>query len=242
MNTRAQPGRRCGTEELVHRRDTLLPPGRPRLVLWRHGQTEWNVLEKAQGQADIPLDATGRRQARKAARMLATFHPDFIWSSDLVRARHTAEELAALNGAEVFLDERLREYDVGIRQGTTFAEFREQHPDVHRKFFVEDNYRVPGAELPSEVDDRMKAVLQDAAAAVGDAGTGVLVGHGAALRSGLLAFFDAPPHMREMFAGMANCAWTVLEKHPERGWQIIDFNAKTLPDASSVLADEMPGH
>jgi probable phosphoglycerate mutase len=45
---------------------------RPRLVLWRHGQTEWNVLEKAQGHADIPLDATGRRQARRAAKLLAT--------------------------------------------------------------------------------------------------------------------------------------------------------------------------
>lgn len=213
---------------------------RPRLVLWRHGQTEWNVLEKAQGQADVPLDDTGRTQAKQAAAMLATFGPAFIWSSDLQRARDTAQELAALTGRELVLDARLREYHVGIRQGTTFAEFQAQHPDIYAKFFSEENYRVPGAELPSEVNARMKAVIDAAAAAVGDGETGVLVGHGAALRSGLLAFFEAPSHLREMFSGMANCAWTVLEKHAERGWQIIDYNAQTLPDASSVLADEMP--
>ena len=213
---------------------------RPRLVLWRHGQTEWNVLEKAQGHADIPLDATGRRQARRAAKLLATFSPRFIWSSDLERARHTAAELARLTGLEPVLDKRLREYDVGIRQGTTFGEFRQQHPEIYRKFFTEENYRVPGAELPSEVNERMRTVMREAAAALQDGGTGVLVGHGAALRSGLMAFFDAPAHMREMFAGMANCAWSVLEEHPDRGWQVIDFNVQTLPDTSSTLADDMP--
>lgn len=213
---------------------------RPRLVLWRHGQTEWNVLEKAQGHADIPLDATGRRQAQEAAKLLVAFKPRFIWSSDLERARHTAAELARLTGLEPVLDKRLREYHVGIREGTTFGEFRQQHPDVHRRFFAEENYRVPGAELPSEVNQRMKTVMMEAAVALQGGGTGVLVGHGAALRSGLLAFFDAPAHMREMFAGMANCAWTVLEEHPDRGWQIIDFNAQTLPSTSVPLADDMP--
>lgn len=217
-------------------------PDRRRLVLWRHGRTSWNVQDRAQGQADIPLDPVGRRQARRAAPALASFEPAFVWSSDLDRARSTARELAVLTGLEVRLDARLREYDVGIRQGTTFAEFRRSHPEVYERFFAEENYRVPGAELPSEVDERMTAVLGDAAAALGEGRTGVLVGHGAALRSGLLAFFDAPPRMREMFAGMANCAWTVLEEHPQRGWQIVDYNARTLPGASSALADEMPPH
>ena len=221
---------------------TTAGPQRRRLVLWRHGRTAWNVQDRAQGQADVPLDPVGRRQARQAAAALAAFAPAFIWSSDLERARHTARELAVLTGLEVRLDRRLREYDVGIRQGTTFAEFRESHPEVYEKFFTEDNYRVPGAELPSEVDERMTAVLRDAAAALGPGSTGVLVGHGAALRSGVLAFFDAPPRLRNMFAGMANCAWTVLEEHPERGWQIVDYNAQTLPGASSALADEMPPH
>lgn len=213
---------------------------RRRLVLWRHGRTEWNVQNRAQGHADIPLDPVGRQQARQAAPALAAFHPQFIWSSDLQRACHTAEELAALTGLETRLESRLREYHVGIRQGTTFAEFRQGHPEIYEKFLTEDDYRVPGAELPSEVDQRMTAVLHDAAAALAPGGTGVIVGHGAALRSGILAFFDAPFRLRNMLAPMANCAWTVLEEHPERGWQIADYNARTLPEGSATLADEMP--
>jgi glucosyl-3-phosphoglycerate phosphatase len=224
----------------MQRTEETTRQGRRRLVLWRHGQTEWNVQDRAQGHADIPLDDVGRVQAKEAARLLATFDPTFVWSSDLQRARHTAEELVALTGNELVIDARLREYNVGIRQGTTFAEFKVLQPEIYEKFFAEENYRVPGAELPSEVNERMAAVMRDAAEALGEGETGILVGHGAALRSGLLAFFDAPPHMREMFAGMANCAWTVLEQHPERGWQIVDFNAQTLPGASSALADEMP--
>lgn len=215
---------------------------RRRLVLWRHGRTSWNVQDRAQGQADIPLDPVGRRQARQAAPALASFDPAFIWSSDLDRARSTARELAALTGLEVRLDARLREYHVGIRQGTTFAEFRDSHPDIYERFFTEEDYRVPGAELPSEVDERMAAVLHDAATALDEGRTGVLVGHGAALRSGVLAFLGVPPRLRDMFAGMANCAWTVLQEHPHRGWQVADYNARTLPGESSALADEMPVH
>ncbi|MGX5360171.1 histidine phosphatase family protein [Kocuria sp. KH4] len=221
--------------------EAIVPgPARRRLVLWRHGRTAWNVEKRAQGQADIPLDPVGRRQARRAAPVLAAFEPVFVWSSDLQRARHTAQELAALTGLEVRLDARLREYDVGIRQGTTFAEFRASHPDVYERFFTQEDYRVPGAELPSEVDARMTAVLGDAAAALGEGRTGVLVGHGAALRSGVPAFLGVPPELRDMFAGMANCAWTVLQEHPHRGWQVADYNARTLTGESSALADEMP--
>ncbi|GAA1758192.1 histidine phosphatase family protein [Kocuria aegyptia] len=215
-------------------------PARRRLVLWRHGRTAWNVEDRAQGQADIPLDPVGRLQARTAAPALASFEPAFVWSSDLQRAWHTAQELAALTGLEVRPDPRLREYDVGIRQGTTFPEFRESHPDVFARFFSQEDYRVPGAELPSEVDERMAAVLGDAAAALDEGRTGVLVGHGAALRSGVPAFLGVPPRLRDMFAGMANCAWTVLQEHPHRGWQIADYNARTLPGDSPASADEMP--
>lgn len=226
----------------MNKQPTTTGSSRRRLILWRHGRTEWNVQDRAQGQTDVPLDLVGRRQAHQAAPALASFDPAFIWSSDLQRARHTAEELAALTGLEVRLDARLREYDVGIRQGTTFAEFRESHPEIYQKFLTEENYRVPGAELPSEVDERMAEVLREAATTLDEGRTGVLVGHGAALRSGVLAFFDAPPQLREMFAGMANCAWTVLKEHPHRGWQILDYNARTLPDTSTALADEMPPH
>lgn len=215
-------------------------PGLRRLVLWRHGQTDWNIQNRAQGHADTGLNEVGRLQAREAAPLLAGCAPSFVWSSDLARARHTALELVALTGNPLVLDRRLREYDVGIRQGKTLEEFRSEHPDLHLRFFAGDDFRMPGAELPSEVSARMASVMRDAVDALGEGETAVLVGHGASLASGLLAFFDAPAHMREMFAGMANCAWTVLEENPERGWQIVYFNAQTLTHSSLALSADRP--
>lgn len=229
-----------------------------RLVLWRHGRTEWNRLGIAQGHANVPLDQVGVAQAERAAPFLASYEPAFIWSSDLARARQTAEHLAGATGREVVLDSRLREFDVGARQGMTFEQFREAFPDL----FLDSRQsggragragrdaavmsandqvvvrRVPGAEDAAEVHERMVSVLTAAAEALNEGQTGVLVGHGASMRTGLLGFFGVPPELREMLAGMANCAWTVLEQHQHRGWQIIDYNAQTLPEPLE-LADDL---
>lgn len=202
-----------------------------RIVLWRHGRTRWNVENRAQGQLDVPMDETGAAQARAAAPHLAALEPAFVWSSDLRRARDTAAELCALTGHEVRTDPRLREYDVGLRGGFTFDEFREAHPDVHEKFFSDPSYRVPGAEDLEAVAARVADVIREAGGELGRGEVGVLVGHGAALMSGLLGFFGAPPALRDMFAGMDNCAWTLLAEHEARGWQIVDYNASSARHA-----------
>jgi glucosyl-3-phosphoglycerate phosphatase len=79
-----------------------------RLVLWRHGQTEWNVDGRGQGHLDIPLDDVGRDQAKAAATRLASLRPTAIISSDLSRAYETALALAELTGLEVQRDPALR--------------------------------------------------------------------------------------------------------------------------------------
>ncbi|MBA2559732.1 MAG: histidine phosphatase family protein [Propionibacteriales bacterium] len=209
-----------------------------RLVLLRHGRTEWNRTGRAQGHADVLLDEVGRDQAQNAATQLATYEPAFVWSSDLSRARETAEQIVALTGHDIVFDKRLREYDVGVRQGLTFEEFEEQFPELFARLRAGQHVDVPGAESDDEVAERMTSVLQAAARALGDQETGVVVGHGASLRTGMLAFFDAPAELRDMIAGMANCAWAVLEQHRDRGWQIMDYNAQTLPEPQD-LADDL---
>jgi glucosyl-3-phosphoglycerate phosphatase len=209
-----------------------------RLVLLRHGRTEWNRIGRAQGHADVSLDALGRAQAKQAAGHLATYEPVFLWSSDLARAGETADELASATGLEVKYDARLREYDVGVRQGMTFGEFEAAYPEIVARFRAGEPASVPGAESNEQVADRTRAVINEAVEALERGDTGILIGHGASLRTGLLAFFDAPPHLREMLAGMSNCAWTVLEQHRDRGWQIIDYNATTLPEPLE-LPDDM---
>jgi glucosyl-3-phosphoglycerate phosphatase len=224
-------------------RDIWTPghPGTRRLVLVRHGRTEWNAVGRAQGHANVSLDDVGRAEAARAAPFLASYQPVFIWSSDLARARETAEcLLALLPTLELKLDPRLREYDVGQREGLTFLEFREQYPEVYAAFAAGVESAVPGAESTAQVCERMTAVLSEAAEVVGVGDTGVIIGHGAALRTGLLAFMGVPQTHAEMLAGMANCAWAVLELRGGRGWQIVDYNARTLPEPVE-LADDPHG-
>ena len=98
------------------------PSGR-RLVLVRHGQTAWNAAGRAQGHTDISLDDTGRRQSEEMATVVADLHPALLVSSDLARARETAAFLEKATGLTAEEDQRLREYDVGIRTGLTHEEF-----------------------------------------------------------------------------------------------------------------------
>lgn len=215
--------------------------GTRRLVLLRHGRTEWNAVGRAQGHANVSLDDVGRAEAARAAPFLASYEPAFVWSSDLARARETAEVLMMLlPSLELRLDARLREYDVGQREGLTFPEFAERYPQAYAAFVAGAETGVPGAETTPQVCERMVAVLSESAAAVEDGETGVVVGHGASLRTGLLSFLGVPLSHAEMLAGMANCAWAVVELRGGRGWQIIDYNAQTLPEPVR-LADDPHG-
>jgi glucosyl-3-phosphoglycerate phosphatase len=208
-----------------------------RLVLLRHGRTSWNRIGRTQGHADVSLDSVGRAQARKAAKHLATYRPALLWSSDLVRARETAREVAAVTGLDVVVDKRLREYDAGIRQGLTGEEFAQRHPDIVARLKAGERVLVPGAENDAGVAERMRSALHEAVGMLAEHDTCVVVGHGASLRTGLLAFFGLAD-MNDILAGMANCAWAVLERHGARGWQIMDYNAQTIPEPVE-LADDL---
>jgi broad specificity phosphatase PhoE len=213
--------------------------GHRRLVLWRHGRTSWNLLGRAQGHADIGLDELGVAQAQRAAPFLASYQPEFVWSSDLARARDTAQALVDLTGQRLVLDRRLREFDVGLRQGMTFAEFKAEFPVEYAAWAArrDEDVRLPGAETAAEVASRMVRALEAAATAVPLGGTGVVVGHGAALRVGTVAFLGLPKASWDVLVGMANCAWAVLEDG-DWGWRLVDYNAQTLPEPLT-LADDL---
>ena len=69
------------------------------MVLWRHGQTAWNVADRFQGSTDVELDEVGLAQAERTARLLASLSPAVLVSSDLARAAATAAELAEIGRA-----------------------------------------------------------------------------------------------------------------------------------------------
>ena len=100
------------------------------LYLARHGETDWNAEHRWQGHADPPLNATGRRQARRMADELSGRGIEAVYSSDLRRALETATIAGERLGLDVRTDERLREVDVGEWSGLTMAEVEERHPEA----------------------------------------------------------------------------------------------------------------
>jgi len=197
-----------------------------RLVLVRHGQTAWNLEERAQGHTDVGLDETGRAQAVALAPYIAAMAPTALWSSDLVRARETAGVLASAVGLDVRPDARLREFDAGERAGLTTAEFAEKFPEAHASW--RDGHitgHVPGAETIAEVTARMVPALQEIWDATPPGETSVAVAHGACLKVSLLAFLGWPESLLGTLRGLDNCGWSVIEADAHgRGIRLASYN------------------
>lgn len=100
-----------------------------RVFVLRHGRTAWNAEQRLQGQLDVALDDTGRWQAGQLARALAGETLAAIYSSDLQRARDTAQALAGLTGLPLATDAGLRERGFGRLEGLTYAEVETHWPD-----------------------------------------------------------------------------------------------------------------
>jgi probable phosphoglycerate mutase len=111
----------------------LSADGLTRVIAVRHGETEWNVATRIQGQLDIGLNETGREQARRVARALAGEALDAVYASDLQRAVDTAQAIAAQAGLAVQTDAALRERGFGEFEGLTWAEVEQLHPKSSRR-------------------------------------------------------------------------------------------------------------
>jgi 2,3-bisphosphoglycerate-dependent phosphoglycerate mutase len=141
------------------------------LLLARHGETDWNRELRIQGSSDIELNELGRRQAQALAQELTDVDLDAIYSSDLSRARQTAEAVAATHALEVKFDPRLRERSFGSWEGLTredIAMFQE------------------GSRHDGESDDEVRARVLEAIEEIARSHPGeqvLVVSHGGALNT-----------------------------------------------------------
>jgi probable phosphoglycerate mutase len=189
-----------------------------RLVLLRHGRTAWNHTGRAQGHADVPLDAEGEAQAKAVAPHLAALGPVALWSSDLARASQTAAFVGAEAGVEAVLDPRLREFDIGPhRTGLTMEEYAAAHPAEHAALRAGDWAAIPGRETRADVIARFVPALASCAASLGERETGVVVSHGAALRVATAAFLGWSEQVEQSLGVLDNCGWIELE-HTASTW------------------------
>jgi len=151
------------------------------ITLVRHGQTDWNVARRFQGQTDIALNQTGIEQANTLASILAEDHFDAIYASDLSRASQTAEIIATKMGLPFTKDARLREICKGVFEGMTYEEVKEKFPlELQRDHDDPVNSRTPGAETVAEVAARMRNAADEIAVRHTN-GNILIVSHGLAV-------------------------------------------------------------
>ena len=200
-----------------------------RIVLWRHGQTDWNIENRFQGHTDIPLNAVGRFQVEHAAKVLIGMNPIKIVSSDLSRTRETADALAQLSGLPIITDIGLRETDGGNWEGKTGAENRAKDENKFIGWLHGDDFPAGDiGERRSEVAARARKVIDremiDADGAV------VFVTHGGAAHCILGSILELPFEKWSSLGGLSNASWSVLEKNSVGRWFLSEHNAGSIPE------------
>jgi broad specificity phosphatase PhoE len=133
------------------------------LVVLRHGRTEWNAGGRFQGHTDVPLDATGRAQARALGVVLADERFDAAYASDLARARETAEIVLEGRDADLELDPRWREMRFGVWEGLTWAEIVARDPALAERSATAPKFYTPDG---GESFDECCARVADALATI----------------------------------------------------------------------------
>lgn len=198
----------------------------PTIVLWRHGQTDFNAAGRLQGQSDIELNETGLRQAVAAAPHIARLGPTRIISSTLQRAMRTAEELGGVTGLQVEPDDRLRERSFGRWEGLTQEEIKDGWPEAFRAWRQGEEPQGIGADTRQAVGERVAASLQESAAQLDDDGVLVAVAHGAAITLGLTHLLGLDSESWFGLSGLDNCAWALVGPNPGRrpSWRLTGHN------------------
>jgi broad specificity phosphatase PhoE len=148
------------------------------MLLARHGETDWNRMQRWQGHADRPLTDLGRAQAKALAERVVAFPVEAVYSSDLLRARETAQMVAERLGLEVVMRTNLREVDCGSWSGCFHADL---DPNEVARWKAGDK-AWDGGESYEEMAARMVTAVRDVAAAH-DGAYVLVVSHGAAIRA-----------------------------------------------------------
>ncbi|MFD0690984.1 histidine phosphatase family protein [Actinomadura fibrosa] len=182
-----------------------------RLVLVRHGETEWHAENRYAGTSDVALTRRGLEQARLLGAWAAAARPDAVWCSDLARARRTAAPAAEAAGTMIRVDTRLRELDFGRGEGLTRADMERTFPEALRAFHADPvAAHLPGGEDPAAAARRFTACLHDIAARH-PGGRVLVVAHSTALRLALCRLLGLPlKDYRRRFPALGNCALTEI--------------------------------
>jgi len=189
-----------------------------RVIVVRHGQTEWNVEARIQGQGDSRLTAEGRAQARAIAARLAAQPFDVLVSSDLGRAAETARAIAERCGKPIALDARLRERHFGVGEGMTYEEVDRAYPGAFARIRnVDPDFVIPGGESRRQFHARVVSAM-DCLAQAHEGRTIVVVTHGGVLATFFRHVHSIPLDVAHPIA-ITNASYNVLA-HDGARWSV----------------------
>lgn len=132
-----------------------------RVIFIRPGETDWNRIGRWQGQVAVPLNAHGRIQAERLSAFMRNLGLSALYSSDLRRARDTAEIISANLGFEPIYEPRLRERHIGDWQGLTLDEIKAWYPEDYERLGKQpETFQIPGGESRAQVRQRVHDAFQ----------------------------------------------------------------------------------
>ena len=207
-----------------------------RLILVRHGQTEWNRLHKTQGHHDSPLTARGVRQAELAGKALAGqafagWRINAFFCSDSGRAVQTAERIAAANPGfpRPRLDPRLRELNYGDWEGLLHDEIVKDYPEPYRLYRSDPaSFRAPHGESFADLRNRFLGFVADLPR--DDGATCLIVSHAGVLRVGVLALLGKTIAEKGLIPSVPEASITTLQ-NDGGAWTILDgFTTRHLEE------------
>ena len=190
------------------------------LYLVRHGKTAWNAQKRWQGHMDIPLEESGIQQAQQLAEYLRPKPLAAVYSSDLQRARLTADIIAKPHGLRVQQDIRWREMHVGILQGLTHDEIVTHH--AHEFQQLDENWfehEVQGGESRRQMQVRISAALHEMQTQTD--GSALVVSHGGTIRVLLRTLFPDDPDAQHK--PIENTSLTTL-RLTSMGWELVGLS------------------
>jgi broad specificity phosphatase PhoE len=208
----------------------------PLLLLVRHGETAWNRARRWQGQHDLPLTAVGEAQAVATARRLMVERPVALYSSDLIRARRTADVIAEACGLELELDPGVREVDVGSWVGLTSDEAAARFPDGHARWVGGGTGWDDGETYPA-MAERVVAAISLIATRYGATDRVVIVTHGGPIRAAAAHAVALVGDGRRRLSAGPNASLTTIDVQDD-GWRLVAYNdSGHIAAMSELVAD-----
>ncbi|HHW92687.1 MAG TPA: histidine phosphatase family protein [Firmicutes bacterium] len=193
-----------------------------RLILVRHGETEWNKEFRLQGTSDVHLSALGRRQARQLAEWLPD-KPDRIFSSPLLRVREFAAPLAERHGLPVEIIQDLREMSFGRWEGLRYADMEPVDRELFEKWCLDPVHTLPpGGEPAAALGERVARFLERISEELAAEEVAVAVTHGGIIRTAVTLAMQMPPAAAGRMQ-IYTASVTILDYYAS-AWHLVKLN------------------